>query len=388
MTSSEDPSIEQERGIALMRRRLSRIHREVLRQWRVSRNARGRFRRPILVLFFLVVGFLALWRIPIYQTKDITTDPARTFELENQARGTVATALGGAAVLFGVWAAYRQLRTVEDTLALSQSGQVSERFTRAIDQLTSPKLEARLGGIYSLERLALDHATHHWTVVEVLAAFVREHAKDPPAGPAEAIRPPALDIQAALTVLGRRKCRFEVDVIDLHELNLMGANLDGARLERANLSGSRLDGATLNGAILERAILTQASLDDTELRGANLRWAYCEATTFRGAEFQSTDLTMAHLPRATFDGSSFFSGVQLVGAHIDGTRFKRVQFGSTDFNGVLLLDAHLEGASLEFVENLSQEQIRYCYTDPATRMPAHITLDGRESRYSRPLDKT
>ncbi|WP_062294251.1 hypothetical protein [Nostoc piscinale] len=34
----------------------------------------------------------------------------------------------------------------------------------------------RLGAIYTLERIAKDSAKDHWTIMEVLTAFVRENA--------------------------------------------------------------------------------------------------------------------------------------------------------------------------------------------------------------------
>jgi hypothetical protein len=53
---------------------------------------------------------------------------------------------------------------------------VTERYAKAIEQLGSDKLEVRIGGIYALERIARDSARDHPTVMEVLAAFVREHS--------------------------------------------------------------------------------------------------------------------------------------------------------------------------------------------------------------------
>jgi uncharacterized protein YjbI with pentapeptide repeats len=50
---------------------------------------------------------------------------------------------------------------------------------------------------------------------------------------------PSPDIQAILTVIGRRECRFEKgknEHLDLNETNLEGANLVGA-----NLNGAYLD---------------------------------------------------------------------------------------------------------------------------------------------------
>ncbi|CAN5673024.1 hypothetical protein BH23CHL5_BH23CHL5_17620 [soil metagenome] len=56
----------------------------------------------------------------------------------------------------------------EKQLALSRQGQVNERFTRAIDQLGavspagSAAWEARQGGIYALERIAIDYPDEYY----------------------------------------------------------------------------------------------------------------------------------------------------------------------------------------------------------------------------------
>jgi hypothetical protein len=57
-------------------------------------------------------------------------------------------------------------------------GQVTDRYTRAIDQRGSKKLDVRIGGIFGLERVAHDSACDHPPVMEVLAAFVREHSRE------------------------------------------------------------------------------------------------------------------------------------------------------------------------------------------------------------------
>ena len=61
---------------------------------------------------------------------------------------------------------------------LSREGQVTDRYTKAIEQLGSDKLDVRIGGIYALERVARDSRRDHPTVMEVLAAFVREHSRE------------------------------------------------------------------------------------------------------------------------------------------------------------------------------------------------------------------
>ena len=108
------------------------------------------------------------------------------------------------------------------------SGSPHDRYTKAVEQLGSDKIEVRLGGIYALERLMRDSSTDQPTIVEVLAAYIRQHAplshpalavsaapapsaitRPRVAGAHQAPRPvqpdqPDADVQAALTVLGRR----------------------------------------------------------------------------------------------------------------------------------------------------------------------------------------
>ena len=108
---------------------------------------------------------------------------------------------------------------------LTEQGQVTDRYTKAIEHLGSDKLDVRIGGIYALERIARDSARDHATVIEVLAAFLREHSHDADANaPAaadelerdpDAVGWPRSDLQAALTVIRRRDPRHDTDPIDL-----------------------------------------------------------------------------------------------------------------------------------------------------------------------------
>ena len=56
---------------------------------------------------------------------------------------------------------------------LSRGGQVTDRYTKAIEQLGSEKLDVRIGGIHVLERVARGSARDHPAVMEMLAAFGR-----------------------------------------------------------------------------------------------------------------------------------------------------------------------------------------------------------------------
>jgi len=152
---------------------------------------------------------------------------------------------------------------LDRTLAEQREGQVTDRYTKAIEQLGSDKLHVRIGGVYALERVARDSARDHPTVMEVLTAFIRYQSREqwppPDAGGRERSTRP--DVQAAVTVVGRRDAKR-----DKRKINLYNANLT-----RADLRGANLNGATLRYAILTRADLRDAILVDADLRDAHLR---------------------------------------------------------------------------------------------------------------------
>jgi hypothetical protein len=186
---------------------------------------------------------------------------------------------------------------------LTEQGQITDRFTRAIDQLGADKLDVRLGAIYSLARIMRDSADDEGTIVDVLAAFVREHTHS---SSALAL---ATDVQAVLMVLGRRP-HPDRTVPDLsrtwlryagmsygnyRQLWLLGADvryalLTGSNLSKATLAGANLAGADLTGADLTGADLTGADLTGAHLSGANLAGAHLSGVKLTGA-----DLTGAHL---------------------------------------------------------------------------------------------
>jgi hypothetical protein len=191
---------------------------------------------------------------------------------ENEVRGTLLQVVGGLVLLIGLYLTYR-------TFDLNRQGQVTERFTRAIDQLGEEKLDVRLGGIYALERIAWDSRRDHWPVMEVLTAYVREQAPHPsgPAGSEPASRKTgsrrqetiATDIQAVLTVLGRRNADYDQSesALDLRGTNLGRAILDGANLQSARLDRANLQCAHLFRANLHRARLGLANLQDAGSTG-------------------------------------------------------------------------------------------------------------------------
>src|SRR5262249_46337774 len=236
-------------------------------------------------------------------TQQSAVKPTELFSIENEARKTLSQIIGGVVVIIGLLFTSANLafthREAEKNRSLALEGQITDRFTKAITQLGDEKLEVRLGGIYALERIAKDSEKDHWTIMEVLTAYVREHtprkAKDNavrrlPAilvwneskgvrvsmSPLGSFKPRipvqmqnrrtnnaeqkevtelTTDVQAILTVIGRRMISTERDkgLLNFEETDLSNANLSGANLSGANLSGANLSGADLRVADLRGA---------------------------------------------------------------------------------------------------------------------------------------
>lgn len=176
---------------------------------------------------------------------------------------------------------------------LAVQAQVSDRFSKAIEQLGNNALEIRLGGIYSLERLMKDSPDDQPTVAEVLSAFVRNHNPHATSTPSLTPRPnPTADTQAALTVLGRQP-RARYGHPDLSGANLSHAWLGDANLSQAWLVNTNLTKAHLHHADLTRANLAHSWLVGTDLTGANLAGANLTHTWLGDANLTDANLTGA-----------------------------------------------------------------------------------------------
>jgi Pentapeptide repeats (8 copies) len=305
-----------------------------------------------------IVGLL--WYVPELYARTLPPDkltvagksPEQVLvENEHALRVLLVQVVGGLAVLIGVF--LTQQRSAAE-MRLSREGQVAERFTRATDQLGHATMDVRLGGIYTLKRIAEVHEDYRVNVMEVLCAFVRAHAPWPRTGleaaqavassPAQSsdipegaeqqaameeperaeVRPPA-DIAAALSALGGLHLVVSED--RERSLDLRGTDLRGAELQNANFSHGRLMRANLQEAWLNSANLERTRLDSANLEGASLYYAKHQGASLDGANLQVASLDFAKLQGA----SLYYANLQ--GAR--GLNWDQLQSAST-FEGASL----------------------------------------------------
>ena len=279
------------------------------------------------------------------------------------------------------------------------------------------KLKIRLGGIYALERIANESDKDYWPIMEILTAYVRKNSPvelieieidynlmacknyEIKKEKSEIYKLP-LDIQAILTVIGRRKyspysgeteyldlsktdisrsnlINAHLEEADLQEINLKDAklqytNLQGAFLRDANLQGASLDEINLHKAILKRAkfqyaTLTNVVLTNANLQEANLKNAFLGKTNFEDADFgYDTDYDFKRwgttwAPEATLE-NAYLVKANLKKANLGGTNLKKAIFKEANLEMANLENADLEGADLEGANleetyNLTIEQL-------------------------------
>jgi hypothetical protein len=271
-----------------------------------------------VVVICIVLGYL-VWKVPGWMMRayhgklDASAisrlTPQELIQLqkdlitaENNARATLAQILGGLALLFGLYLTYRNVKVAHKNVEVAEQGKLTERFSKAVELLGSEKIEVRLGGIYALERIARDSQKDHWTVMEVLTAFVREQSKNEYEEIADSegnITRVAVeskpnitaDIQAALTVIGRRKWTDQErprQKIDLTDSFLRGTVLFEANLRNANLCNTILTRSLLIRTDLRNAILFNANLIEADLNYAKLDDALLDYAKLQGADLSKS----------------------------------------------------------------------------------------------------
>ena len=323
--------------------------------------------------------------------------------LENENRRTLAYVLGGAFLAIGAFCTWRNARTADDR-------QLTERFTRAIEQLGAvhangyPKLEIRLGAIYALERIAKDSPKDHWPIMEVLTAYVRENApwreeeaaragnpepQEGGTGESQERPKPPVDIQAILTVLGRRNPNYDMEdyLIRLEDTDLRGVDLFDAHLDHVFLKRAHLEQAVMGGAQLRSAVLWEAHIDgaaagQARMEGANLAGASLERTVLLACDLRESCLAEAILrnailQEARLDGADM-SEADLSGALL-GSSGEEDCWGpaileDVDLTGTCMKAADITACDLRRTTGLTQEQIDSAIGDETTKLPAHLRM--------------
>lgn len=229
---------------------------------------------------------------------------------------------------------------------------VTELYGKAVEQLGHANAAVRLGGLYSLERLAQDHREHRQTVVDVVCAYLRMPFEPPPSSPAadhrrtpteesSAASPGANDARQELQVRlaaqrlltwhlvphdtqdtvawpGARPDSFwEGMRIDLVGAHLVDFGFFGCRPYDANFSAAQFSG---DAFFVGARFSGPAWFEEARFSGAAVfeRARFNEEAYFERAQFSG----FAGFREAQFSGRTVFDGAQFS----DEAVFERAQF--------------------------------------------------------------
>lgn len=235
-----------------------------------------------------IAGFLVLflWLVPAWLTMRPSLAGADRQKAISDARLGIASVLAVLATAGGFAYTIRTYR-------LSRQGQISDRYIKAIEQLSNQNPDIRIGGIYALYQTTRDAPEYQDTAIEVLAAYIRNRTpwSNTPTptsqvprlatDQADAILPQP-DIRNALAVL-----RNLVQSVSKTGLDLTHSNLASADLMEMYLVDAKLTDTNLNGAKLSKA----------DMRGADLRGTRLTNVQLYGADFTDVRLNRGQISK-------------------------------------------------------------------------------------------
>jgi hypothetical protein len=254
-----------------------------------------------------------------------------------------AAACVGPYLLYRAFTARRLVAAQQRTAEATELGKSAEIMAEAFKGLGGREIQIRVGAIYTLERHARDRPSDQGPIVQTLAAFVRERCPAPVpklvAGvyenpPPEAIYvAPVTDIQAAVTVLGRRErandppgTRLSLAAVNLSGYDLSDGDFTGTSFKGAYLCASNFAGAKLARADFQLAMLESADFYGAKAAEASFSAAYCGQARFAHSDLSGASFIESDLREADFTGAKT-SGANMQAAVIDGARLDRNRIG-------------------------------------------------------------
>jgi uncharacterized protein YjbI with pentapeptide repeats len=358
----------------------------------------------LLAIFAILVAFQPRWLVERrVRTLGGTLRPAERVEAENDVRMALLQAISGVLLALGfliTWVqlgqAQKQFNTSQEKtqqqleqngtqLSIARTGQLADRFSRAMEQLGNSSPDVRIGGIYALEGLLVDlgeeptanaqlnayQKADRRAIIEILTAYVRNHAGwDPGSAPQSGGATPdlgarAADLQAVLSILGRRAQAIPEAALFLARTNLSGLRLTCPAPDDA--SCAVLD--RLYQSIWYGVDFTECDLERADLFGASLTHA-----TFNSSRLVKARLGSARLAYASFLGADLtdadFNGADLDNGKLQGAKLTGSTMDQTDLGHAQLQGAQLGGVDLSTVKNLDTADLHGAHANTSTKWPA------------------
>src|ERR1700730_3387008 len=114
-----------------------------------------------------------------------------------------------------------------------------------------------------------------------------------------------------------------LQVLNVHQIPLVGVDVSGAFLQGANSAYARLLHANFNSADLRDSDFHLADFTDADLKSANFRGSNLAKANFRRADLSGSDLGEANLAEANLSGANL-DDADLSGANLAGVQWREI----------------------------------------------------------------
>jgi hypothetical protein len=334
-----------------------------------SRAAYRRFRIIFTAILMALAASALVWLVlmlPRYllDSRGVSLTLKDRLDIEAGIRSTLVQILGGAVVVLGLYFTARGFH-------LTREGHITDRYAKAIEHLGSSNADVRIGGIYSLARLARDSQVDGQMIIEVLTSFVREHTRTGHRKPSDA--KVEADVQAAISVLATRPdVDREHNRLDFYHSGLNDADFRNGDFRKAMFDYSRLDGASFSGARLDGADLSFCTARGAAFTRSTARGAHFVNAKYVNGWFLAADLTDCDFYGCDLSGSDFGrryaeeGNPPLPPAALTNARFTKAKLRGTNLRGI----------DLRTVRGLTPEQLKEAITDDNTLMPIRWMTDA------------
>jgi uncharacterized protein YjbI with pentapeptide repeats len=309
---------------------------------------------------------------------EVTTAQNNIDKARNDVRTTLVQTIGGALVLLTASIAWAQVQ-------VARRGQITDRFTKSVDQIGNEHREVRVGGIYALNQVA-DTPQYTRAVAEVLLAYLKSESNPIDLGtqqPAPVGDIAKIDMQAVIRILVEEGLwtRAEAGRLDLSSIDVAYAALRAATLRRATMVDAKLHYADLQDAKLQESDMTRAEFNNANLARADLSNSVIEGAIFEKANF--SDPLLAQGANLVEYSANLFhvqgGGAQFPGADLTSANLSFGVFGKANFKGAFLNDANLHQATLtnaDFTDaDLSSADLTGANLSEATLVRVVLTED-------------
>lgn len=270
---------------------------------------------------------------------------------------TVATVLGGALVILGLWINNRRVTEQIRQNNIAEKGQINTRFKDAATLLGSENVSSILSGVYALHQIAMETSVGNESqrgyvniVHDILCAYIRENTdtiRNEENGKAWRInKKPAIVVQTIMKVLFKNNGFIYSDLVtDLSNCVFEHLYLDDAYIANVDFSRTKFIKSDIKHAVFVSCYLEGTFIDETDFSESSFEKVVFDFAHIRNSSFSKTKICKSDF------WDAILTTVDFKEALFEKVDFKNAVFeNNTSFGNTVLADYSFEEIKTKSVE--------------------------------------